>query len=217
MSALQVLPRVWATASVTSTPVSSERAKRSLAHAAGMLHPRPAAQPFAPGRRKGPHSLRLVQARAADPAAQLALVAKPQFHPAPRALPVRPQPQLAFYRKYTEAMLRRYLKLSMEAGRVSSLIGQDLFRGNVSHCAVSGFDDVVIFVTDVTRCLDTLEPGQRFLVRSIAIEGYTQGETAASRGLPLRSVIRRYTEAIDHLTRLFLDRRMLQEMGDPEL
>ena len=139
-----VLPRLWATA--------------SLASAVGQLATRTPAQPFVPGRRKGPHSLRLVQAAAAAPAAQLALLPAPQplVQTAPRALPVRPQPRLAFYRQYTEAMLRRYLKLSMEAGRVPSLIGQDMFRGNVSHCKVSGFDDVVIFIADVNRCLDGL-------------------------------------------------------------
>ena len=32
-------------------------------------------------------------------------------------------PELAFYRKYTEGMLRRYVRLSMEAGRAPSLAG----------------------------------------------------------------------------------------------
>ncbi len=198
MSALQlVLPRLWATA--------------SLEQAADAIARREPAQTFAPGRRKGPHSLRLVQARAAEPGPQ------PVVLPAPRALPVRPQPQLAFYRKYTEAMLRRYLKLSMEAGRVPSLIGQDMFRGNVSHCSITGFDDVVIFVEDVNKCLAKLDAGQRFLVRKIAIEGYTQGETAAMKGISLRSVLQHYTGAIDKLTQIFLERKLLNAMGDPDL
>jgi hypothetical protein len=33
-------------------------------------------------------------------------------------------PELAFYRKYTEGMLRRYVRLSMEAGRAPSLLGR---------------------------------------------------------------------------------------------
>ena len=214
-AALHILPRVWATAS--GEHASGSRTRLSLAHVADTIHHRPAAQPFAPGRRKGPHSLRLVQARAAEPAAQLALVPKPQPQPAPRALPVRPQPQLAFYRKYTEAMLRRYLKLSMEAGRVPSLIGQDMFRGNVSHCSVSGFDDVVIFVADINKCLAKLTPGRRYLVRKIAIEGYMMGEAAAMKGLSLRTVLQRYTEAIDQLTQLFLDRKLLNSMEDVEI
>lgn len=32
-------------------------------------------------------------------------------------------PELAFYRKYTEGLLRRYVKMAMEAGRAPSLLG----------------------------------------------------------------------------------------------
>ena len=61
-----------------------------------------------------------------DPAeAMQALIAEGQ--------PVPPKLELAFYRKYTEAMLRRYLRLSMEVGRVPSLMGREMFRGHVSH------------------------------------------------------------------------------------
>ncbi len=35
-----------------------------------------------------------------------------------------PKVELAFYRKYTEGMLRRYLRLSMLSGRVPSLLGR---------------------------------------------------------------------------------------------
>ena len=69
--------------------------------------------------RKGPHSLRLVTASAmVEPMA-----------------PVQEEAQPAgceFYRKYTEAMLRRYMTMSMEAGRVPSLLGREMFRGNVT-------------------------------------------------------------------------------------
>ncbi len=213
-SALLVLPRLWATA-------AGERSLTPLAQTTRQLTQRSTAQTFAPGRRKAPHSLRLVQARALEPAAQPVPAPDrqpaPQRQQAPRALPVKPQPQLAFYRKYTEAMLRRYLKLSLEAGRVPSLIGQDMFRGRVSHCSVTGFDDVVIFVEDINRCLATLDAGQRYLVRKIAIEGYRMGETAAMKGISLRTVLTRYTAAIDKLSQLFLERKLLHSMEDPGL
>ena len=62
-----------------------------------------------------------------------------------------PPPELAFYRKYTEALLRRYMRLSMVVGRVPSLIGREFFRGNVTHYRVQGFEDVVIFCHDVEK------------------------------------------------------------------
>ena len=151
--------------------------------------------------RKGPRSLRLVQACAAE--LEPALRMEEESQPA----------GCEFYRKYTEAMLRRYITMSMEAGRVPSLLGRELFRGNVTHYNVHSFEDVVIFVHDVEKCLDMLGSGQRHLIRRIALEEYTQGETAAMLGLSLRSVVRNYTDALDRLTRLFLEKGMLQPLS----
>lgn len=127
--------------------------------------------------------------------------------------PVRqepPQPELAFYRKYTEAMLRRYLRLSMEAGRVPSLLGRSMFRGNVTRYRVSSFEDVVIFCYDVERCLAELTEMERDLVKRIALQQYTQGEAASMLGMSLRTCIRRYGQAVDHLTAVFLRLRLLE-------
>ena len=120
-----------------------------------------------------------------------------------------------FYRKYTEGMLRRYGKLSMESGRVPSMLGQEMFRGKVTNYKVHGFDDVVIFVHDVERCLKGMTLVQQHLLQRIALQGYTQGETAALLGISLRTVVRRYNAALDELTRMFLRRKMLQPLSSP--
>lgn len=152
--------------------------------------------------RKRPHCLRLVRASQARVAPVLTM---PRVQ---RSV----EPGLAFYRKYTECLLRRYMKLSMQGGRVTSLLGRELFQGKVTSCKVHGFDDVVIFVHDVGNCLAQLDPGLRHLVRRIALEEYTQQETAAMLGIGLRTVARRYAEAIDKLSRLLIDRKMLEPM-----
>lgn len=121
-------------------------------------------------------------------------------------------PEIAFYRKYTEAMLRRYLKLSMESGRAPSLLGREMFRGNVTHYKVECFDDVVIFVHDVSRCLGLLDQTERFLINRIALQQYTQLEVALMLNLPIRSVVRRYDRSLDLLTQLFLERRLLEPL-----
>ncbi len=137
----------------------------------------------------------------------------PALDPAPASVfkvqPIVPV-ELAFYRKYTEALLRRYLRLSLEAGRTPSLLGQEMFRGKITSYRVRSFEDVVIFVHDVGQCLDKLDRGQQHVVRRIALQEYTQGETAEMAGLSLRSVHRRYAEALDKLTRLFLDRGLME-------
>ncbi|MBS1822558.1 MAG: hypothetical protein JST61_11390 [Acidobacteria bacterium] len=139
--------------------------------------------------------------------------AAPRRKPTPKASKPKKQrpvvPELAFYRKYTEALLRRYLKLSMESGRAPSLLGREMFRGNVTHYKVECFDDAVNFVLDVTRCLDLLDRTEAFLINRIAIQQYTQLEVALMIDLPIRSVMRRYDRSLDVLTRLFLDRRLL--------
>jgi hypothetical protein len=124
--------------------------------------------------------------------------------------PKKTAPELAFYRKYTEGMLRRYVRLSMEAGRAPSLLGREMFRGKVTSYRVHSFEDVVIFVHDVETCLKKLNEGQQHLIRRIALQEFTQAETAGLLGLSLRSVHRQYADALDELTEIFLERKVLE-------
>lgn len=126
------------------------------------------------------------------------------------------RPETAFYRKYTEGMLRRYAALRMESGRVPSMLGRPLFRGKVSSYRVHAFDDVVIFVHDVEQCLRLLTPEQQKLIKRIGVQEYTFIEAAAMLNMSLRSAKRWYTEAIDELTGIFLERKLLERLhSDP--
>ncbi len=122
------------------------------------------------------------------------------------------RPELAFYRKYTEGMLRRYLRLSMEKGRVPSLLGQEMFRGRVTTYKIRSFEDVVIFVHDVEMCLKRLTETEQNLLERIAIQEYTQGEAAGLLGMSLRTVVRKYGAAVDVLTGHFLDTGLLEPL-----
>ncbi|WP_052200617.1 sigma factor-like helix-turn-helix DNA-binding protein [Terriglobus sp. TAA 43] len=125
-------------------------------------------------------------------------------------------PGTAFYRSYTEAMLRRYGVLSMESGRVPSLLGREMFRGKVTSYRVHAFDDVVIFVHDVDRCIAELEPEQQRLILRIGVQEYTLEEAASMFRLSLRSVQRRYFQALDELTSIFLRKKLLERIAsDP--
>ncbi len=126
------------------------------------------------------------------------------------AVTTSPQPQMAFYRKYTEGMLRRYVAMSMEAGRVPSLLGKEMFRGRVTSYEVHSFEDVVIFIHDVETCISRLDREQQWLVRRIALQQYTQQETAKMLKMPPRTVIRRYRQTIDRLTAVFLSVGLLE-------
>jgi hypothetical protein len=124
----------------------------------------------------------------------------------------KPRVELAFYRKYTEAMLRRYLRVSIQAGRVPSLLGRELFRGNVTSYRVHSFEDGVIFCFDVEKRLGRLTTMNQQLIKRIGLQEYTQGEAAGMLGLSLRNCIRQYGSALDELTEMFLEAGMLEPL-----
>ena len=125
---------------------------------------------------------------------------------------VAPVEEVAFYRKYTEALLRRYVQLTMEAGRVSSLMGRDVLRGRASSYRIHGFDDAVIFRVDVEKCLRQMERQELEILRRIAIQEYTQAEAAEFMGLSLRTAGSRYVRALDRLTQILLRVRLLEPL-----
>ena len=125
---------------------------------------------------------------------------------------LKPEVEVAFYRKYTVALLRRYLRLSMEAGRVPSLLGRELFRGHVTSYKVKSFEDVVIFCYDVERCLRRLDEGELDLIKRIALQEYSQGEAAAMLGMSLRHCAQKYARTLDRLTKVLLEARMLEPL-----
>jgi Sigma-70, region 4 len=120
-----------------------------------------------------------------------------------------PDVSLAFYRKHTEGMLRRYLYASMQVGRAPSILGDPIARGWVSSRPVKTFEDAVIFVLDVERCLEKLGALDRALLSRIVLQEYTQPETAAMLGMSVRTVTSKYPQALDRLTEKLLNAGLL--------
>ncbi|HUN86612.1 MAG TPA: sigma factor-like helix-turn-helix DNA-binding protein [Terracidiphilus sp.] len=116
---------------------------------------------------------------------------------------------LGFYRRHTETMLRRYLYASMQVGRAPSILADPVARGMVSCRTVKTFEDAVIFVLDVERCLDKLDVLDKQLLSRIVLQDYTQYETAALLGMSVRSVGTKYRQAVDHLTEKLMKNGLL--------
>lgn len=147
-------------------------------------------------------SLRREHRTAILPRIQAAAAAPPR--PAPR-------PQLAFYRKYTEGILRRYMRMSMQLGKVPCLLSRsEMFRAKVSNYRMESFEDVVIFCHDVERCIQRLTAMQQALIDNIAVKGYTIKETATLLRLDPETVVRRYARALDQLTAILLEVELLK-------
>lgn len=124
--------------------------------------------------------------------------------------------ELYAYREHTVGMLRRYFRLSIEFGRLPSMLGREFFRARVSSYRMSTFEDGIIFVHDVERCLDRLEVIDRQLIARIVFQEYTTEETAALFGCTRRTIARRYASAIDEVSELFLVNGLLREFARSE-
>lgn len=129
--------------------------------------------------------------------------------PAQPSLRPRPLSGAAFYRKHTEALLRRYLRVSLDIGRLPSILGRTVVRGRATCSRLRSFEDAVIFVIDVERCLKRLDAPSQELVARIALQEYTQAETADLTGQSTRSILRKYGESLDRLTAIFLEAKLL--------
>jgi hypothetical protein len=138
--------------------------------------------------------------------------------PAPATTASQDDPVLAIYRATTVAFLRKYFRMAVELGHLPSLLGREFFRTNVTLYGTTTFEDAVIFTHDVERCLESLAPELQAVVARCVFQEYTQVEAAELLGYSLRSVERRYGEALDTLTDIFITRGLLQpiHIASPE-
>jgi hypothetical protein len=113
-------------------------------------------------------------------------------------------PSLWLYRGRTISLLKKYSRLSVEVGRLPSLLGREFFRTHVTSYHMSTFEDVVIFVHDVERSLEKLDSFEQKVIAKIVLMEYTQDETARLTGYSQRHIRRSYIEGIDHLSEIFL-------------
>lgn len=119
---------------------------------------------------------------------------------------------LAAYRSRTMALLRRYFRMSLDLGRLPSLLGREVFRSRVTCYRVQSFEDVVIFVHDVERCLERLDDFSRSLVARVVLQDYTWDETAVLMRCSRRTVARRFPRALDLLSEIFLEVGLLRPL-----
>jgi DNA-directed RNA polymerase specialized sigma24 family protein len=124
-------------------------------------------------------------------------------------LTAEPPVSLAFYRRHTESILRRYLYASMQVGRAPSILSDPVGRGWASSRPIRTFEDAVIFVLDVERCLDRLADLDRQLLSRIVLQEYTQAETAVLLGMSTRTISYKLPQALDRLTEQLLESGLL--------
>ena len=121
-------------------------------------------------------------------------------------------PDVWLYRERTAALLKRYLRISIEVGRLPSVLGRELFRSKVTSYRMSSFEDAVIFVHDVERILDQLDEFSRGVIGAVLFQEYTQEEAAAVLGCARRTICRALPDALDRVSEMFLDGGLLNRL-----
>ncbi len=131
---------------------------------------------------------------------------KVQAHP---QAATTPDISLAFYRKHTESLLRRYLYAAMLVGRTPSILGDPIGRGWASSRPVRTFEDAIIFVLDIEKCLAQLNALDRQLLCRIVLQEYTQAEAAPLLGMCVRTISYKFPLALDRLTQKLMEADLL--------
>jgi len=132
------------------------------------------------------------------------------------AYPLPPRDELRAYRDRTIALLRRYFMLSIETGRLPSLLGREFFRAKCSSYRLVTFEDAVIFVYDIEQCVKELDHLSKLVVSRVIFQGCTLDEAAILLRKGRRTVVRYCIDAVDNLSEIFLRRGLLRLMPQHE-
>src|SRR5208283_1897864 len=116
------------------------------------------------------------------------------------------------YRGRTVGMLRRYLRYSIEAGRLPSMMGAEFFRAQVTAYTVVTFEDRVIFVHDMEKCLDRLDDFSQKLIARHILQEHDRWATAKLLHCNEKTVRRLTPLALDLLSEILLDVGLLERL-----
>ncbi|HTW58868.1 MAG TPA: sigma factor-like helix-turn-helix DNA-binding protein [Terriglobales bacterium] len=122
------------------------------------------------------------------------------------------QRQRRIYRGRTVAMLRRYMRYSIETGRLPSILGREFFRAKVTSYTVTTFEDRVIFVHDMEICLERLDGFAREVLARVILQEYEHEEAAQLMGCTRMTVHRKLLEALDALSDILVGVGLLDSL-----
>src|SRR5579863_3062848 len=132
--------------------------------------------------------------------------------PPPRGVEEARERERRTYRGRTIAMLRRYMRYSIETGRMPSLLGREFFRAKVTAYTVVTFEDRVIFVHDMEKCLDRLDEFSRQLIARHVLQEHDRWATAKLLHCNEKTV-RRYTPLVlDLLSEILIEVGLMKRL-----
>lgn len=122
-----------------------------------------------------------------------------------------------FERARTMALLHRFFRTALQLGRMPSLLGREIFRTRVRALPPRAFEDSVVFVCDVERCLRALDPLAQRLVAFCVLEDHSEWEAARRFQRSQSDVSRRLGETLDLLHETFCRLGLLRRLEDPRV
>jgi hypothetical protein len=101
------------------------------------------------------------------------------------------------------ALLHRFFRTALLVGRMPSLLGREIFRQHVRTIPARAFEDSVVFVCDVERCLRALAPFEQRLLAFCVLEDRSEWEAARQFRCSQSEISRRLGETLDFLHATF--------------
>ena len=124
----------------------------------------------------------------------------------------RDEKERRIYRGRTVAMLRRYMRYSIETGRLPSLLGGEIFRAKVTTYTVVTFEDRVIFVHDMETCLARLDEFSRQLIARHILQEHDQAATGRLLQCTERTVRTYIPVVLDVLSQILIEVGLLERL-----
>jgi hypothetical protein len=113
------------------------------------------------------------------------------------------------YRGRTVKMLRRYMRMAIEAGRLPSVLGSAFFRSGVTSYGVMTFEDRVIFVRDMEICLEKLDEFSWQAIGRYILQGQSLPETAKVLHCDEKTIRRNIWMGLDDCSEILLKMGLL--------
>jgi hypothetical protein len=118
--------------------------------------------------------------------------------------------EYSMFRAHSLKLLRHYLRLSLDYGRIPSVLGGESMRARVSHTRMHTMEDETIFIHDMNRCLEkVLSEEELRMVALIVFMDYTFEEAAMKMHYSIRQTYRMFYDLMDRLTSAFFEREFL--------
>jgi hypothetical protein len=119
-----------------------------------------------------------------------------------------------FERTRTMALLHRFLRTALSLGRMPSLFGREIFRTSLRARPPSAFEDSVLFVCDIEKCIAQLNPLEQRLIAYCILENRSEWEASRQFHASQGFISRHLAHALDLLHVMFCSRGLLPPMPE---